>query len=108
MTDTITFDAALESFINGCQKLVDDENLTFTTKIEKSPGGRKYIRICRADYTDAGEVISRSAHCFVDTTNGNVLKAAGWKSPAKGARGNVYDTYNGLNRMSWTGAGYNR
>jgi len=107
MTETITFDAALTSFINGCQKLTDEAELAFTTKIETMKG-RKYIRVVRADYTDAGEVISRSAHCFIDTTNGNVLKAAGWKAPAKGPRGNIYDTYNGLNRMSWTGAGYNR
>lgn len=107
MTETITFEAALESFINGCQKLTDDAELAFTTKIETMPG-RKYIRVVRADYTDTGETISRSAYCFIDTTNGNVLKAAGWKAPAKGARGNIYDAYNGLNRMSWTGAGYNR
>lgn len=106
MTETITFDAALTSFINGCQKLVDDENLTFTTKIE-SMKGRKYIRLVRADYTDAGEVISRSAYCFVEMSTGTVLKAAGWSAPAKGSRGNVYDAYNGLNRMSWTGAAYN-
>ena len=36
-----------------------------------------------------------SAFCFVDTTNGNILKAAGWSAPAKGARGNIF------NRDSW-------
>ena len=107
MTETITFHAALETFINGCQKLVDAEKLVFTTKIEIMPG-RKNIRVVRADYTDAGEVISRSAHCFINIETGNVLKAAGWKAPAKGPRGNIYDTYNGLNRMSSYGAGYNR
>ena len=29
---------------------------------------------------------------IVDKTNGNVLKSAGWKAPAKGVRGSVYDT----------------
>lgn len=32
---------------------------------------------------------SISAYCFIDLTNGNILKAAGWKAPAKGARGNI-------------------
>ena len=31
-----------------------------------------------------------SVHCFVDNTNGNVLKAASWNAPAKHARGNIF------------------
>ena len=32
-----------------------------------------------------------SIHAFVDIVTGDLLKAAGWKKPAKGARGNVAD-----------------
>jgi hypothetical protein len=28
-------------------------------------------------------------YCFVDLTNGDILKAATWKAPAKHARGNI-------------------
>jgi len=42
--------------------------------------GRKYFRL----------VTSRgSAFAFVDMTNGDILKPAGWKTPAKHARGNI-------------------
>jgi len=48
--------------------------------------GRRYVRIVRHDLGP-----SRSAHCFIDRTNGDVLKAASWKAPAKNfARGNIY------------------
>jgi len=96
-----TFETALSSFIAGCQKLVDDANLAFPTKIEIG-GGRKYIRLVRKD---KGQT---SAYCFVDTTNGNVLKPAGWKAPAKHARGNIFAADNGLTNMSWTGPAYLR
>lgn len=44
------------------------------------PNGKKYVRIVRKG----------SAYCFIDKTNGDILKAASWKAPAKGARGNIY------------------
>jgi hypothetical protein len=46
--------------------------------------GSKYIRIVRTVFN------SRSVHCFVDR-DGNIYKAASWKIPAKGIRGNIND-----------------
>jgi hypothetical protein len=60
--------------------------------------GRRYIRIVSDD--NCG---SRHAWCFVDMTNGAVLKCDGWKSPAKGARGSIYDAHKGCSRACWTG-----
>jgi hypothetical protein len=34
---------------------------------------------------------SRSVYGFVDKTTGNAYKAASWKAPAKGVRGNIFD-----------------
>lgn len=48
--------------------------------------GRHYIKI----------IEDRSAFAFIDRTNGDVLKAASWKAPAKHARGNIFDKHNGL------------
>jgi hypothetical protein len=50
----------------------------------------------------------QSVFCFIDMTNGNVLKSAGWKTPAKGARGNIFDEHNGLARITAYGTEYNR
>ena len=69
------------SFLEGCEKIYNDycikfgfinyDKFSFTV-------GKKYIRIVRGD----------SVHCFVNKETGDVLKAAGWKAPAKGSRGN--------------------
>lgn len=105
MTD---FDTALQTFVAGCQELCSKnderyENVKFNTKLSIDPKGRRYVRIVKKD--DFG---GNSVYCFVDKTNGNVLKAAGWKAPAKHARGNIYNDDNGLGAMSAYGAAYLR
>lgn len=47
--------------------------------------GQKNIRLV------VGEPGNRHVHAFVDIATGDLLKAAGWKAPAKGARGNLLD-----------------
>jgi len=47
--------------------------------------GTKYARIV---VTSPGP--QRSAYGFIDLTTGDLLKADGWKKPAKHARGNIY------------------
>jgi len=46
-----------------------------------------------------------SVYCFVNIETGDILKAAGYKAPAKGARGNIFkpETYNGykLGSIGW-------
>jgi hypothetical protein len=107
--------AQVVSFLAGCQALVDANSATFSelSKIQRerlvlTEGGR-YIKIVRETlHLPTGTVNSRSAHCFIDRTNGDVLKTASWAAPAKGARGNIADDKNGLGRMGCYGAGYNR
>lgn len=65
----------------------------FTYKV-----GSRYIKIIR----------DGSAHCFVDRTNGDVLKAASWNAPAKHARGNINHYDFGLGCMGMYGAAYLR
>lgn len=64
--------------------------------------GKRYARIITAGRG------SRSVYCFVDLENGDVLKSASWKTPAKGARGNIFADDEGMGRMGPYGAGYNR
>lgn len=59
--------------------------------------GPKFIRVIRTEYGVVDGVMnpamrqSRSAHCFIDRTNGDILKAAGWKAPEKkNPRGNIF------------------
>lgn len=47
--------------------------------------GPKYIRVVISDSME-----HRSVYCFIDRFGGHILKAAGWKAPAKNfARGNI-------------------
>jgi hypothetical protein len=83
--------AALTSFINAAQAMI------VAHTAERFPGmeprllvediGRKYARIW-AKYPH--ETSRGSAYCFVDMTNGDILKPATWKAPAKHARGNIF------------------
>jgi hypothetical protein len=52
--------------------------------ISLSPGGKKYLRVEQNNGTQT------SVYCFVDKSNGDILKADGWKRPAKHARGNIF------------------
>lgn len=71
--------------------------------------GPRYLRIAKQEYVRAtGEKTSGSVHCFLDRTNGDVLKAAGWKAPAKHARGNLGDAHAGLGSMGVYGPAYRR
>ena len=47
--------------------------------------GRKYYKLVHRSG------ISRSVHCFINKTNGDVLKSASWNAPAKGVRYNLLD-----------------
>lgn len=93
------FEKAITSFVEGCNRIT---NATWPRErgwtLEYGP---RYVRVVRADP-------QRSVHCFVERSTGNVLKAAGWKAPAKHARGNIYDAQNGLGSMNAFGPAYLR
>lgn len=96
------FDEKFKTFFEGVQKIYSDYMVQtfpnnprdeFSYKV-----GKRYTKV----------ICGGSAFCFVDNTNGDVLKAAGWSAPAKGARGNIFDENNGLGRMSAYGPEYNK
>ena len=87
------FSTAMNTFLETIQKSSD---VYMATKFPNLPKplysvdvGTKYIRVVKTN-----DSCSRSVHCFIDKTNGDVLKAATWKAPAKHARGNIYTPEN--------------
>lgn len=78
--ETVSFEEALAAWLKRAQEITGDVG---TLSID--PNGKKYIRI-----VVSGNGMGRSVHCFVDRATGNVLKAEGWKRPAKHARGSIY------------------
>lgn len=63
--------------------------------------GRRYAKVVR---TAAGR--GESVYFFVDLTNGDLLKAAAWATPAKGARASLFDADLGISAVGPHGAGY--
>lgn len=107
--EPLDFTVFLAEFVAGAQTIISEYFAEHYSRLSPptlhiDPNGRKYIRIVRRDSGATGG----SVHCFIDTTNGNVLKAASWKAPAKHARGNIYDVKNGLGLMGPHGPAYLR
>lgn len=102
-------DAQLDEFLPMAQVAVDASYDQFSPKPRNIDGpflsiekGKRYARIVASDSHTNGT--SRSVWGFVDMTNGDLLKANSWKSPAKNfARGNILADDRGLDGKSWTG-----
>lgn len=90
------FDEAFETFVDKCRKIVMERQESFGIRVDK---GARYNKLVRTDSRSE----FASVFCFVDKTNGDVLKAASFKAPAKGVRGNIFDDANGVKRARWTG-----
>ena len=69
--------------------------------VEVSWTGRRYIRV---EVIDSYQ--SRRIHCFIDTRNGDILKAASYKTPAKHSRGNIFNADGGIGGVTVYGAKY--
>ena len=100
------FETRLQAFLTGAQAILDKymaEHYPNNT-VEKLTLGRgsRYVRIMRVGPG------TNSAWAFIDKTNGDVLKPASWKTPAKHARGNIYDESNGLSKVGPYGPAYLR
>jgi hypothetical protein len=65
--------------------------------------GRRYIRI---DSIADGGRGQRSVWAFIDKKTGDILRAAGYKAPAKHARGNLFDAQGGLGGLTPYGPKY--
>lgn len=50
--------------------------------------------------------VGNRVYCFVDMTNGDVLKAESWRKPAMHARSNVHDADFGLSGVNEYGGIY--
>lgn len=107
------FNTALKKFLAGAQRIVSKEysgKYPFDRILTLTTGGKKYNRVVVDDYDkDTGDAIGhKSVWCFINKENGDVLKAASWKAPAKHARGNIFDKDNGLKFIGPYGPAYLR
>ena len=97
------FNEAFDKWLASCQSIIDQHyagnypNMT-VPKLEVQPG-RKYIKVTKSD---------GGVYAFIDGNNGDILKPASWKAPAKHPRGNIFDSSGGMACMSNYGPAYLR
>ncbi len=91
-----------EGFKDNVTKFVKDAQGVINEHMKQFPSlgvpkltldvGNRYIKVVRE------ETHGKSVYCFIDMKNGDVLRAATWKAPAKHARGNI-STYTDINQV---------
>lgn len=96
------FDTQLTGFVAGAQGIVDEymkrNGFSGNPKLIIKRGTR-YVRIFKGG----------SVYCFVDTTNGNVLKTSSYKAPeTKNPRSNIFADDFGVSGVTEHGAKYIR
>jgi hypothetical protein len=101
--------ARLDRWLWAAQDIVNDYYSTklsnLTPSLLEMSDGRRYIRVdCIVD----GGLGQRSVWAFIDKTNGDILKPAGYKAPAKHARGNLFDINEGIGMLTPEGPVYLR
>lgn len=99
---TAAFDAALATFVAGVEsiytKYMDEHFALNHRETFRLEHGKARVRVVKGD----------SVYCFVEYSTGDVMKAAGWKAPAKHARGNIFAADHGLTNMGPYGPAYLR
>ena len=99
------FEPVLNTFVAGCQTIINKshEEAKFNFPVDNLSVvmGSRYAKVVR----QSPNASNLSVYCFIDKTNGDVLKAATFKQPAKGVRGNIYED-SGLACMTPYGAAY--
>lgn len=95
MNNNTNFETELNNWLERVKKIYHDSNLTI------DPKGIKYTRIVHTRDNGGSSVL-----CFIDKSNGDVLKPATWKAPAKHARGNIFEV--GKEGIGKWGANYLR
>ena len=103
------FETQLAGFIKGAQKVIDDymyTNFPRQGRILKLERGSKNIRVVAVDTFDGVESSGGSAWCFIEIATGNIMKPAGYKTPAKHARGNIMQEDFGVSYIGPYGPAY--
>jgi hypothetical protein len=107
-----TFQKRLTEWVADNQKKIDEYMAAHFPTLEREEliqdPGNKYVRIWKSRASERARDCRGSAFAFIVKANGDILKPATWKAPAKHARGNIYDVSKGMGRMNEYGPEYLR
>ena len=85
----MTDQSQIEAFVAALNAAHGSMKPGYEYSIDKP--GPKYTRIVQQFLPTKGSPMDsgRGVYCFIDNATNDILKADGWKKPAKGARGNL-------------------
>jgi hypothetical protein len=98
-------------WIENCQKIVDNyhnQDIAYKTDHKLTiEDGKSFMRVYAGGRIYAFVAMKDSVTATLGTVKaGDILKPATWKAPAKHARGNIVDQYQGLSMMGPFGPDY--
>jgi len=101
----LSFDDAMDSLLVKIQEAYDgwgvnDKKLDLSLK-----PGRKFIKVVEGNRVWGFIAKVDGLHKGLPMLKGDILKAAGWASPAKHSRGSIFDS-DMHKSFSWTGPNY--
>ncbi len=114
---TVLESPEFKSWLAGCQKIVEDyfkkSYPTLSIPVLRLEPGEKYCRVVIHDSPgSAGSawafvaLVESNTKALGKVLPGDVLKCAGYKTPARHARGNIFDQDNGLKHIDAYGPAY--
>ena len=104
----LSFNEAMDSLLDNIQKDYDKwgsrSGISKKMNLSLKPG-RKFIKVVHDNSVWGFVAKVDGLHKGLPMLKGDILKAAGWRSPAKHSRGSIFDSEMHKS-FSWTGPNY--
>jgi hypothetical protein len=105
-TNGLSFDEAMNLLLVHIQGSYDSwskfNNKTLDLKLKK---GRKFVKVIEDSRVWGFVSLVDGVHKGAPIFRGDIMKAAGWRAPAKHSRGSIFDSEMHKS-FSWTGPNY--
>ena len=102
----LSFDEAMDSLLLQIQVAYDNWSTMNTKTLDLSlKPGRKFIKVVEGTRVWGFVAKVDGVHKGLPMLKGDILKAAGWRAPAKHSRGSIFDSEMHKS-FSWTGPNY--
>ncbi len=101
------FQARFDQWLSDWQTMLDKHAATVNMRrVLTAERLQKRMRVWCQYASNTNPDDRGSCYAFVDLESGDILKPAGWKAPAKHARGNIFDEQHGLGAVHVFGVNY--
>ena len=101
----LSFDEAMDNLLGKIQEDYDTKSYGNKDMNLSLKPGRKFIKVVHDNSVWGFVAKVDGTHKGLPMLKGDILKAAGWRAPAKHSRGSIFDAEM-HNSFSWTGPNY--